>query len=166
MIASFVHFALSPNTQLDEALACFSEHAEDLPLAHRLYASPRHWSAECMAGTLKRTIDGDMTPWPRSMRSAVAAAVAAARDALAAGRPRRAQAAAYAAARSNLYEGDINSMLATRLARQMGSSLERPLARDMVSRFRELSPRASFLAIRGATNSICSGARMQVEGAR
>lgn len=142
MTASFVRFALSPGTMLDPALECFTAHVDDLPLSHRLYASPRHWPGVCMAGALKRT--ADLRLWPRNMRGAVAAAVAAACDAHTSGKSRRAQAAAYAAARAALFAGDVNQMLVVRLARQLGTPFEGPLARSMVIGFKELTPRAAF----------------------
>lgn len=65
MIAAFVRFALAGTTRIEDALECFERHAEDLPLAHRDYASPPHWSGVCMAGALKRSVEGDLRMWPR-----------------------------------------------------------------------------------------------------
>lgn len=165
MIAAFVRYALSANRHLDSALSCFEAHAEDLPLAHRDYACPPHWPGDCMAGALKRTVDGDLSLWPRSLRAAVAAAVDAARGAIAAERPRRVQAAAYAASKAALFAGDINRMLCDRLARQIGTAQDAPIVTSLSEGFRSLPIRAAFLALRGATNAICCGARMQTEGA-
>lgn len=165
MIAAFVRFALASTTKLDDALECFTVHVEDLPLAHRSYASPPRWSGACMAGALKRTIGGDLQLWPRGLRAAVAAAVAAAREAHAAERPRRAQAAAYAAARTALFAGEITHMMHERLARQLAADPDSPVVLGVTAGLPSLSIRASFLGIRGATNAICCGSRMQTEGA-
>lgn len=73
----------------------------------------------------------------------------AARSALVAGTRRGAQGAAYAAAHSALLECDIEPMLASRLARQIGSPQGSELPRAVVAGLRRLDPWAAFLAIRG-----------------
>lgn len=168
MIAAFVRFALSPTTDLAGALSCFDEDMDSLPLAWRPYGSPRHWSGPCMAGALDRTAAGDAALWPRTLRPAVLCAVTAAREALAGGCFRGLQAAAYAVAQvahACLFAGDLDTLVLPRLAKQLNFDSTHPLLRVMISAFSSLGMRSSLLALRGATSSVCTGARMQTPGA-
>lgn len=133
MIASVVRFATAPGAQLVSALACFDENADDLPLSWRPFDSPRRWTGQCMAGAPQLTVDGDLTPWPHGLRSAVRAAVGAARDAFASASPRSAQAAAYEAAHTALLASDVAHLLSARLARQFVTPPGSELARRMTS---------------------------------
>lgn len=119
-----------------------------------------------MAGALQRTIAGDLEVWPAPLRRAAQAATAAARPTHDSGAPRRAQSAAYAAAHAALLAGEVEKQLSDRLARQLGMPPATDLPHDMVAPFQTLSPRSAFLAIRGSANAICSGARLQIEGAQ
>lgn len=157
MIAAYVRFALSPKTDLGGALMCFDEDPDTL----RPYDSPMHWARPCMAGALRRTAAGDVDLWPRQLRPAVLRAVSAGRGALACGRHRGLQASAYTAAHDALFAGDLEALIISRLARQLMTDSSHPLLRTVARAFSSLGPRSSFLATRGATNSVCTGARMQ-----
>lgn len=69
----------------------------------------------CMAVTMKLTLEGDFSHWPRRLRLAVDEAVIAARDSFAAGKPRSVQSATHAA----LFAGAIRAFVRERLARQV-----------------------------------------------
>lgn len=103
MISSYVRHALSASTDLDGALSVFAHDAETLPLAWRPFDSPRHWRGECMAGGMRKVLDGDFSGWPRRLHGAVRGLVEAGRAEVAACRPRRVQVATYAAAFSALF---------------------------------------------------------------
>lgn len=165
MIAAYVRYSLSVGSDLGGALMCFEDDIDSLPLAWRPFDSLRHGAGPCMAGALKRTAEGDVALWPRALQPAVLVAVAAARAALDEGRSRSLQAAAYAAAHARLFAGDLNALLAPRLAKQLSIPPVHPLIAIMLCDFRSLGSRASFLAIRGATHSVCTGARLQVPDA-
>lgn len=165
MIASYVRFALSPMTDLSSALRCCDEDPDSLPLAWRRYDSPRHWAGHCMAGALQRTDAGDVGLWPTALRLAVADAVNAARAALENGRARGLQAAAYSAAHARLFAGDLVALLAPRLAKELGAPREHDVVSGVIRGLSALDVRASLLAVRGATNAVCTGARMQTVGA-
>lgn len=130
----------------------FVPNEDDLPLAGRSFGSSRQWQGECMTGAMWKMLNDDLSAWPRRLQGAVRDAVAAGRAALAAERPRKVQAIAYSAAFAALFAEDVSGLA--------------PIVAAIMSGMSQLGGRASMLAIRGATNAVITGARMQVPGAR
>lgn len=166
MIASHIRYALAENTDIDAALNVFANNAEELPLAWRPFSSPRFWKGACFAGEMRCTLDGDLGAWPPRLRSAVGAAVLAGREAVAAGHGRRVQTVAYAAVFAELYAADAASQMRARLARQLAVDGDAPLVQVVLEVLPALDVRAAMRAVRGATNAVITGARMQIPGAK
>lgn len=68
--------------------------------------------------------------------------------------------AAHAAAHSALLAGDVRAFVANRLASQPSVPPADPSVEAILSGVTNLGPRAALLVIRGATNSVCAGARL------
>lgn len=161
MIASFVCFASALQTDVDGALVCFAERPGDLPLSWRRFDLPPHWAGECMAATMKLILEGDFSDWPRRLRPDVHDTV---RDSLAAGKPRGVQFAAYSAAHAVLFALDIRALVRERLARQLSIPVDPPAVAEVLRDPRLFDPRGALLIVRGATNAVCTGSRLQAPG--
>lgn len=72
-----------------------------------------------------------------------------------------AQAAAYAAAHGALFPADPLPLAAARLARQLDVDLASPIIAAVLRDPPRLDPRGALLVLRGATNAVCTSARMQ-----
>lgn len=166
MIASHVRFALSPATDIVGALSVFLVGAEELPLAWRPHASPPLWAGECMAGEMHKSLSGDLSAWPRRLRGAVRAAIDAARESLAAGRPKHMQAAAYASAFAQLFDPDVRTPVQARLARQLAVPIDDLVVEAIMDGTPQLGARAALLSVRGAANAVATGARLQIPDAQ
>lgn len=119
-----------------------------------------------MVGEMHNSLEGDLDAWLRRLRPAVGAAFAAAKTMLEAARPKRMQSAADAAAFASLFAADVRTPVQTRLATQLELHLEDPVVVAIMNGLPKMGARAALLAIRGATNSVVTGARLQLSGAQ
>lgn len=76
------------------------------------------------------------------------------------------QSAAYTAAFASLFDSDVHKPVRARLATQLAVPIDDPVIVAIMSGMPQLGARAALLAVRGATNSVATGARLQLEGAR